>query len=562
MPKYMLRSAMSKEAGSFKDNIRRTFIRFSIVPVAAIVTTALFLFVFSWIMFMTYFNEQENMAITQEITKTINICSEMLDDVKDSLVQNNYEAVDDEIFASLYSRTSDFDDMGNLIIISSDMKVLFSSKNFVPKYLTDSNYSNWGVWHLINKNKDVTGTILYNNSLVVTKGVYEGTTKKAAIIYIISSDTITSAVGAQNRYVLITDVNGWVYASNTKRVQDDFGQIESVFYSKTGFVSFEGSLFYCNRNDTGKGIFVYTINDISKSIQLIWILIAIIVVIFGAIVLISIKSTESSSEHYTRDITKIEDAFEEVQNGNLDVSLDINSSSEFKIIGNDFNKMLQGLKDQIEQNKELAENAAFSQVKQLESQFNPHFLFNTLDNIRFMAKIDAAAADKMIVSLSGLLRYSIREMKEEVTVREDLANLQNYFNILQIRFNKRFSYKIDVSEDIMDCLIPKLLIQPLLENAVKYGFNGQEKLNVNIRGYQMQENLIFVCEDDGAGIEEYALEQIRNNLMEDNNNFKHYGIYNVHRRIKLMYQGDYGLNIKSKVNEGTTVRLTIPKHTS
>ncbi|MCR5557957.1 MAG: histidine kinase, partial [Butyrivibrio sp.] len=269
----------------------------------------------------------------------------------------------------------------------------------------------------------------------------------------------------------------------------------------------------------------------------------------------------NSSMRYTKDIKRIEDAFEAVSNGDFDVSLNINSSKEFKTIGNDFNEMLQGLKDQIDQNKELAENVAFSQVKQLESQFNPHFLFNTLDNIRFMAKIDAKAADKMIVSLSGLLRYSIRDSREEVTVREDLNNLQNYLNILQIRFNKRFAYKMDVAEDIMDCLIPKLLLQPLLENAVKYGFGGKEKLTVNIRGYQMQEKLVFICEDDGAGIDEDKLLEIRQNLREESNSSVHYGLYNIHRRVKLLYKdkGDYGLDITSTKDEGTTVRIVLPR---
>ena len=111
----------------------------------------------------------------------------------------------------------------------------------------------------------------------------------------------------------------------------------------------------------------------------------------------------------------------------------------------------------------------------------------------------------------------------------------------------------------MDCLIPKLLIQPLLENAVKYGFNGQEKLTVSIRGYQMQEKLIFICEDDGAGIDEELLEKIRNNFKAENNTSSHYGIYNIHRRIGLMYNGDFGLDISSKKNEGTLVRITVPK---
>ncbi len=551
---------MSKKTGSFQENIRGTFIKYSLVPVAVIVTVALFLFVFSWIMFMAHFNEQENQSIVSEITRTMNICNEMMSDVADSLVDNDFEVKDSEIFAVLYKRTADFGEMGNLIILSSDHKTLFSSKNSVPRFLTGRESYDWGIWHQIYKNKNSVNTILYNKNLYVTYGLYEGSNLKVAAVYAIPGEAITSNISAQARYVIITDENGWVYASNTKKLQNEYGKVEQIFTERSGYIRYDGNIYYANRNNTGKGLVVYTINDISRSVHLIYVLIAIIVVIFGAIALVTVRSTKVSSEKYTKDIRKIEDAFEEVQNGNLDAKLDINSSTEFTIIADDFNDMLQGLKDQIQQNKELAEHAAFSQVKQLESQFNPHFLFNTLDNIRFMAKIDAAAADKMIVSLSGLLRYSIREMREEVTVKEDLENLQYYLNILQIRFNKRFAYSIDVTEDIMEYLIPKLLIQPLLENAVKYGFNGQEKLSVNVRGYQMKENLIFVCEDDGAGIEEDMLREIQENLKKEDNTTAHYGLYNIHRRIRLMYKGDYGLDISSKKNEGTVVRLTIPKH--
>ncbi len=561
---------MKKEVGSFQDNIRRTFIRFSIVPVAVIVTAALFLFVFSWITFTASYNQQENRQMSNEISRIINIYYEMMSDVDEALVEANgvnEETLDSndkfdksKIFEIIYRRTAEFEEIGNLIIMSPEQEPLFSSKDYVPKYLTKEQYANWGVWNKIHKNKGKTGTILYDKTLIIEKGVYEGDRLKYAIVYLVPGEVISAAAQGQNRYIVITDENGWIYASNTKRLQDGFGQIDGDLSGKSGYVKAGGKLYYSYRADTGKGLVIYTINDIGRSVELIIVLIAVIAIIFIGIALITLKSTAISSERYTKDIKKIEDAFEQVQNGNLDTTLNIDSSTEFQIIGNDFNEMLQGLKDQIRQNNELAENAAFSQVKQLESQFNPHFLFNTLDNIRFMAKIDEKAADKMIVSLSGLLRYSIREMREEVTVREDLSVLQYYLNILQIRFNKRFAYEMDVSEDIMGCLIPKLLLQPLLENAIKYGFDGQEKLTVRIRGYQMQEKLIFVCEDDGAGIEEAQLMEIQENLKDDANNTGHFGLYNIHRRIRLMYKGDYGLDISSTKGEGTMVRLTLPKH--
>ena len=553
---------MAKEVRSFQENIRRTFIRFSIVPVAAVSMAVLIIFAFSWITFMASSNEQENKQVSAEITDKLDIYCKMVDKISSGIKRDKFNISRDDIFGILYEDTSEFGDIGNLIVMSPSMKALFTSKDLVPAFLTQKEYANWGVWNVINAYKGQTRITLYGGNLCVAKGIYEDGRRQAAVVYIIPKDVMNSVISSQNRYILITDKHGWVYSANTGRLQDEFGQINDTISSSVGFLKLDGNLYYSYRTALQRGLVVYTVNDVNRSVHLIWLIIAVIAVIFIAIALITFKSTAVSSAKYTRDIKKIEDAFEEVQKGKLDVKLDINSSKEFQIIGDDFNEMLEGLKRQIGRNKELAENVAFSQVKQLESQFNPHFIFNTLDNIRFMAKIDATSADKMIVSLSGLLRYSIKEVREEVTVKEDLDHLQYYLNILQIRFNKRFAYTIDVSEDIMDCLIPKLLIQPLLENAVKYGFNGQEKLTVAIRGYQMQEKLIFICEDDGAGIDEELLEEIRRNLREDTNTSSHYGLYNIHRRISLMYTGDYGLDISSKKDEGTLVRLTIPKHIS
>ncbi len=552
---------MNKATGSFQDNIRRVFIRFSLLPVGIIAALAIALFALLWTYFTAHFNEQDSKNAASEISRTINICYNMLTDVERSISDAGGNVESDQIFPILYRSTAEFGEIGDLTVLTADREVAFSSKESVPEHLTGEVYSDWGVWHAVKAGKGTTATVLYNKSLYVTKGVYVGDELSCAIVYEIPKDVITRATGELNRYFAITDKYGWIYECNTDILRDSFGRIPDAYTSGAGYTKTDGRLMYTCRTDTGKGLFVTTVNDISRSIRLITILAGIILVIFAAILFITLRSTANSSEQLTADIRKIENAFEAVSNGNFDVSLNINSSTEFEAIGNDFNEMLQGLKDQIDQNRELAENVAFSQVKQLESQFNPHFLFNTLDNIRFMAKIDANAADKMIISLSGLLRYSIKDAREEVTVREDLENLQSYLNILQIRFNKRFAYKMDVADDIMDCLIPKLMLQPLLENAVKYGFGTKEKLTVNIRGYQMQEKLIFVCEDDGAGIEEDKLAEIVAGLKSDENPSVHYGLFNIHRRVKLLYKnnGDYGLDITSRKNEGTTVRIVLPK---
>jgi sensor histidine kinase YesM len=222
--------------------------------------------------------------------------------------------------------------------------------------------------------------------------------------------------------------------------------------------------------------------------------------------------------------------------------------------------MLDGLKNNIKENKELTRHAAFAQVKQLEAQFNPHFLFNTLDNIRFMSKIDPEASDKMIIALSTLLRYSISDAEEEIQVEEDMRYTESYLTILKIRFNRRFTYDIDIEEKVKKYLIPKLMMQTLIENAVKYGYAEGDVLHVTIKGFEKDGNLIFICRDSGGGIKEDMLKQIRENLLLPVNRTNHHGIYNIHRRIQLMYHGDYGVTLESKLGEGTVVTLTLPVH--
>lgn len=551
---------MNREIESFQDSIRRTFIWFSLTPVIAIVFGAIIVFIITWSAYMASSNRQDNEYIASEMDKVLADYYAMIADVEMAFEGNTEESRRDRIFSLLYEHTAKYDEIGSLFIVSPEGKIFFSSSSIIPQCLTGQKYYNWGVWNRIKRNPGLTSTILYEGVLYVVHGVYREGRMEYAIVYAAPSGPIADIVNSRNRYCVVADANGWVYLSNTQKLMDTFGQIRDEFEDSSDYLELDGQKYIFSTSGIKKGMKVFTFYDIDRSFRMILILVFIIAVIFIGIIFITYRSTATSSEIYTKDIKKIENAFEAVQEGDLDVTLHIDSNREFLNIGNDFNKMLGGLKEQISQNAELAENVAFSQVKQLESQFNPHFLFNTLDNIRFMAKIDPDAADKMIVSLSGLLRYSIRDAREEVTVMEDLDHLQYYLNILKIRFNKRFEYNINVSDDIYECLIPKLLLQPVIENSIKYGFGDKEKLTVKITGYQLQERLIFICEDDGVGIDEDELNSIRERLAGKDSQI-HIGLYNIHRRIQLLYKGDYGLDINSEKGEGTVVRLTLPKRT-
>ena len=269
-------------------------------------------------------------------------------------------------------------------------------------------------------------------------------------------------------------------------------------------------------------------------------------------------SARRVTEKKTEDFYRILDVMENAAQGDLSGTIQIENENEFRLIADTYNETIASLKRQMENNKRMAELVALSQVKQLESQFNPHFLYNTLENIRYMCRIEPAVAEKMLLSLSGLLRYSLDGSKAEVTLKEDLAHLENYLLILKYRFNRRFAYRIDISEEVFKCRIPKLILQPMIENSVKYGFGLRENLSVELKAYIHDEKLIMICRDDGAGITPGTLREITELLSKEENTSRHSGLYNIHRRIKILYGHPYGVEIRSTEGYGTTLVVTLP----
>ena len=208
--------------------------------------------------------------------------------------------------------------------------------------------------------------------------------------------------------------------------------------------------------------------------------------------------------------------------------------------------------------EEAARATAVADIRRLESQFQPHFLFNTLENIKFMIKLDPDAAMQMIQALSSLLRYSIRTDVRQVTVDEDLAYTHNYLKIQQYRFGSRLRYEEDIARAARCAAIPKLLFQPVLENAIRYGSDDDGNISVRLTVRRDGALLRVTIEDQGKGLGAAKLAEMRALLKSRNASSRHTGLYNVHRRIQLMYGEAYGLAIACPETGGTRVTLTLP----
>lgn len=184
---------------------------------------------------------------------------------------------------------------------------------------------------------------------------------------------------------------------------------------------------------------------------------------------------------------------------------------------------------------------------------NPHFLYNTLEIIRNLVVFDADKAEELIVKLTEVLRYSIDTSKKEVTLEEDMRFMYCYLDIQNCRFGSRFSFGVNFEPECMNCIVPKLLLQPLIENSIKYGFRKKMELNIKISGHVEDNVLLISVLDDGLGMEEEKAEELRKQLRAHDNSSPSIGLRNLSRRLYLRYGDGSGLQIRNREGAGFEV---------
>ena len=201
-----------------------------------------------------------------------------------------------------------------------------------------------------------------------------------------------------------------------------------------------------------------------------------------------------------------------------------------------------------------------SELDALQSQINPHFLYNTLESITWM--IEGERYDDavfMISQLASLFRISLSKGKTIIRIEDEVKHAQNYMNIQKIRYKNRFQVDFQIADEIKDCCTVKLIIQPLLENAIYYGVEGMDdEGEIHVTGYRDGDDICIEVRDNGLGMSEDMVEK----LLTDNNHVpKHgsgVGVINVHNRIRIRFGAGYGLEIESEPDEGTLVRIRLP----
>ncbi|WP_432403211.1 sensor histidine kinase [Wukongibacter sp. M2B1] len=222
-------------------------------------------------------------------------------------------------------------------------------------------------------------------------------------------------------------------------------------------------------------------------------------------------------------------------------------------------KLLKEMKIRNELEKALKD----AELQALQSQINPHFLFNVLNTIGRLSLIEnAPKTQETVHSLAEMLRYTLKSKNEMVLLEDAILHVERYLKIQSVRFGDRIRFNIDISEGINQVKIPFMTLQPFIENAINHGLEPKEEGGtIKVTGYSLGDDLIIKINDDGVGIAEDELETILDSNKSNStiSNSMGIGISNVNRRLKYYYGSEFGIKIKSKVNEGTTVKIVIPK---
>lgn len=214
--------------------------------------------------------------------------------------------------------------------------------------------------------------------------------------------------------------------------------------------------------------------------------------------------------------------------------------------------------------KSITEPVQNTELKLLQAQINPHFLYNTLDTIVWLAETKQnEQVSRMVTSLSDFFRTTLSKGKDYITVREEESHIRSYLEIQQFRYRDILEYNITITDDILDCEILKMTLQPLVENALYHGIKNKRGLgHITVMGVKSGSNMVFTVKDDGLGMKPERLEFIRrvvaDEVKDGYSTSSGFGLYNVAKRLRLNYGKKCSVDIESIYGEGTTITISIP----
>ena len=531
-------------AHSFKHSLQKEILhRSSLAALATSFLLLILLFGFSY-----FLQKQQLTTDTQQIVQHIRDMKQanyqLLETMNQKMVPEFLEGkhTDRELFSLFYETKAQLKLSSDFIILDDTGELLFSTNRnhqetiLAPYYLK-----------LLIQNP-IQGAITEKVALSIDKQHYalfimpivQNQRVKAYSISFVNENEFVSSIPLINSKYAITDTFGNIYSSNTNQfTQSTLEKFdEKLLQSKTHWYV-ENPLLIEKRKI--EPIFsIYTFQSFFPIPSLLGLASVLTLCIFLLYFWQARRIAYKIATHNAGPIESLVYQLQEIPK-KKDKKLILQTGDEFELIAEKITDMLQELDELHQKMLTIEKEKWIFERKMLEAQFNPHFLYNTLETIKITSMIDASITQELIQNLTRILRYSVTELEKETTLGQDLEIIEAYLKIHQIRF-EHFSYQIDCSESLYSQTIPKLFLLPLVENALKYGRQYRIDLAISIQITQEQEALTFIVKDNAGGLTKQERLHILESL--DSPHTQH-GIVNSYKRLNNFFENvelDLGVN--------------------
>lgn len=369
---------------------------------------------------------------------------------------------------------------------------------------------------------------------------------------------------SKNRDYCITDAEGKIisarnkstigesYEKNEIRIENreplgkGYGISETFKNSVYFYENISGTKWYLIENADLQHIFA----PLNRAVKISFGLMLLFIVCFLPVTFLTLKVI-------LKPIDSIKNKMKTVADGNLEVQIreEEKGKGELSEIADSFNDMVGKLKSQVEEIKQIERKRHLLQLDFLQTQINPHFIYNTLSSIRFYVEMGKnEEAEQMLIDFSKILRKTLSSSEKFISLREELETLNYYIDLQRARYRDRFEVEFDIDEKTLPCIVPDFVMQPIVENAIFYSLKEKQICHIRIRSYMEKKRLYVSVRDDGIGMNEDKISQV----LEKGMNMNKVGIRNVQERLRLNFGEPYGLKILSQEGMGTEVILMMP----
>lgn len=388
------------------------------------------------------------------------------------------------------------------------------------------------------------GVILIDFKLETIKTVIQNITLgKNGFVFVTSEDG----------NVLYAPVNPIVYRIKTDWLKNGSGDMTQTVRSRQYKIIY-GSSSLANLKIIG----VFSLSELFANVAQI----RYYMFLIGAVMcLLAMLTSAFFTSSIAKPIRSLRSLMKQAEKGDFDIAFVCRSNDEIGQLGESFNNMVQRIKQLIEMLLLVQKSKREAELKTLEAQIKPHFLYNTLETIQWMAKQhDASDIVEIVRAMTDLYRISLNKGKEIVSVLEEVRHVESYLVIQKVRYENKLNYIIDCDPAVTHCRIIKLILQPIVENAIYHGIKEKREPGlIKIRVFPDGDRLIFTVSDNGAGMPPENTRVINEILSGKRVNDLHgYGLQNVNERIRMTYGGGYGLTVRSELGRYTVVEAVLP----